>query len=201
MADVRTKTGTPVAADFALGGNVPNAPGTPIVVDNTAGAVSAYVLDAAGTVQALTGGGGGGGAPTGAQYVTLATDATLTNERVLTAGTNVSLVDAGAGSTLTVNASTQLYAGSATVDFGFPSGEEGDFATVTVSLANVSASSEVTVSPRYKSTLTDHDPEDYAIEGLVATVGAVTAGVGFDIYAYAPNGTWGQYNIDYMVTP
>lgn len=47
-----------------------------------------------------------GGAPTNAQYVTLATDATLTNERVLTAGTGISLTDAGAGSTVTVGLST-----------------------------------------------------------------------------------------------
>ena len=45
----------------------------------------------------------GSGAPTGAQYVTLATDATLTSERVLTEGTNIDLVDGGAGSTLTLN--------------------------------------------------------------------------------------------------
>ncbi len=46
----------------------------------------------------------GTGAPTGAQYLTLATDGTLSNERVLTAGTGVTLTDAGAGSTLTVAA-------------------------------------------------------------------------------------------------
>jgi len=49
-------------------------------------------------------GGGGGGAPTGASYLTLGTDATLTAERVLTAGTGIVLTDAGAGSTLTVAA-------------------------------------------------------------------------------------------------
>lgn len=43
------------------------------------------------------------GAPTSASYVVLGSDATLTAERVLTAGTGVELVDAGAGSTLTVN--------------------------------------------------------------------------------------------------
>src|SRR5262245_56175371 len=41
-------------------------------------------------------------APTAAQYVTLATDATLPNERVLTAGTGITVTDAGAGSTVTV---------------------------------------------------------------------------------------------------
>ena len=48
--------------------------------------------------------GGGGGAPTDAQYVALATDASLTAERVLTAGAGISLTDAGAGGTVTVAA-------------------------------------------------------------------------------------------------
>ena len=43
------------------------------------------------------------GAPVGAQYVTLATDATLTSERVLTAGTLVDLVDGGAGGAVTID--------------------------------------------------------------------------------------------------
>ncbi len=46
--------------------------------------------------------GGGSGAPTDAQYVTLATDGTLSGERVLTAGDNVTLTDAGAGGAVTV---------------------------------------------------------------------------------------------------
>jgi hypothetical protein len=47
---------------------------------------------------------GGGGAPTTAQYVTLATDATLTNERVLTAGSGISITDGGAGNPVTIAA-------------------------------------------------------------------------------------------------
>lgn len=50
------------------------------------------------------GGGSGGGAPTTAQYVTLATDATLTNERVLTAGANITLADTGAGGAVVISA-------------------------------------------------------------------------------------------------
>lgn len=45
-----------------------------------------------------------GVAPLDPQFVTLATNSELSNERVLTAGTNVSFVDGGAGSTLTINA-------------------------------------------------------------------------------------------------
>ena len=54
-------------------------------------------------------GGGGGGAPTDAQYVTLATNGTLTNERVLTAGTGITITDAGAGSTVTVGVTASTY--------------------------------------------------------------------------------------------
>jgi hypothetical protein len=51
---------------------------------------------------AANGSGGGGGAPSGAEYVTLLANGSLTNERVLTAGTAITLTDAGAGSTVTV---------------------------------------------------------------------------------------------------
>jgi hypothetical protein len=44
----------------------------------------------------------GGNAPTNASYLTLATNGTLTNERVLTASTGISLTDNGAGNTLDI---------------------------------------------------------------------------------------------------
>lgn len=66
--------------------------------------------------------GGGSGAPTDAQYVTLATNATLTNERVLTAGHGVDLVDAGAGSTITVDVDeTELDHSAITTGMGWSS--------------------------------------------------------------------------------
>lgn len=49
------------------------------------------------------GGGGGGGAPTDAQYVTLAANGTLTDERVLTPGIGLDLTDAGAGAAATLD--------------------------------------------------------------------------------------------------
>ena len=52
----------------------------------------------------LTTAGGGSGAPAAADYVTLSTDATLTNERVLTQGNGVSVTDGGAGTTVTLAA-------------------------------------------------------------------------------------------------
>jgi hypothetical protein len=46
--------------------------------------------------------------PVGAQYVTLATNSTLTDERVLTAGTGITVTDGGAGSNVTVATSAIL---------------------------------------------------------------------------------------------
>ena len=49
--------------------------------------------------------GGSGGAPVGSKYVIVGpADATLTNERIITAGAGISITDAGAGSTLTIDA-------------------------------------------------------------------------------------------------
>lgn len=47
-------------------------------------------------------------APLSASYVTLATNSTLTSERVLTAGSGITLTDGGAGSTITVSLTTPI---------------------------------------------------------------------------------------------
>lgn len=44
------------------------------------------------------------GAPSTAQFVTLATDSSLSNERVLTAGSGISITDSGAGNSVTISA-------------------------------------------------------------------------------------------------
>ena len=46
--------------------------------------------------------GGGSGAPTDAEYVVMALNGTLTNERKLTAGTGISITDGGAGGDVTI---------------------------------------------------------------------------------------------------
>lgn len=67
------------------------------------------VTDGGAGAATITVTGGGGGAPTTASYLTLGTNATLTNERVLTAGADITLTDAGAGSTLTVGVTADTY--------------------------------------------------------------------------------------------
>lgn len=49
-----------------------------------------------------------GGAPANAEFVVMSLDATLTDERVLTAGTGINIVDGGAGSTVTINCDLTL---------------------------------------------------------------------------------------------
>jgi hypothetical protein len=63
----------------------------------------------------IPGGGGGGGAPVNAQYLTLATDATLTDERVFAPSANFLVVDGGAGGNYSFDLSnTTVAAGSYT---------------------------------------------------------------------------------------
>jgi hypothetical protein len=47
---------------------------------------------------------GGSGAPVGASYVVIGLNATLTGERVLTAGTGINLADGGANGNVTISA-------------------------------------------------------------------------------------------------
>jgi len=81
-----------------------------MVIDKTSGLVT-LASDPTSNLHAATkqyvdanigGGGGGGGAPTSASYLTLATNASLSAERVLTAGSGIGFTDAGANSTLTI---------------------------------------------------------------------------------------------------
>ena len=85
----------------------PNGTGTVkidgVEIDNSAIATG-YVLKATSATAAgwAAESGGGGGAPTNAEYVTLATDASLTNERVLANGQGIGYIDGGAGNNVTV---------------------------------------------------------------------------------------------------
>ena len=102
-------SGSIIIADGANGQISLNPNGTGTVkidgveIDNSTIAAG-YVLKATSTTAAgwAAESGGGGGAPTNAEYVTLASDATLTNERVLTNGQSIRVIDGGAGNNVTV---------------------------------------------------------------------------------------------------
>jgi hypothetical protein len=158
MADVRSTVTTPIASDFAIGAAVDNA-GTPIVVDRVAG--TAYILDSTDTVTAL--GGGGGGAPTNATYLTLSLNGALTNERVLTAGTNIAFVDTGANGTLTVSSSVTRSVG-VTFDGGGSA---------------ITALSKADIRVPYAGTIT-------AVTMLADQVGSIVVDIWKDTYAAFP---------------
>jgi hypothetical protein len=83
---------------------------------------------------------------------------------------------------------------TAEVDFGFQSGQENNVATVTVAAAWVTPSSVIICSPFAVAT-DDHDPEDYALEGIRAYATNIVDGVSFDIIASANYATFGKYII------
>lgn len=82
----------------------------------------------------------------------------------------------------------------ALLDFGHPAGGESDTATITVAAAWVTADGPVICTPAGQDT-TDHGPDDAALEQLAVYATNRVAGVGFDITAYAPHGTWGRHLI------
>ena len=137
---------------------------------------------------AIGGGGGGGGAPTSAQYVTLATNATLTNERVLTAGTGITITDGGAGAAVTVSSSRVSGQTTATFSGG------ADSVTVTVSDTGVSAGSRIVPTVA----LVGRDADEMEMAPVVVAVGSITAGVGFTLIAVSLDGdAEGTYTINY----
>lgn len=88
-----------------VGINMEEADGSPAIANVHTVIVSNGTLtdNADGTATLTTGGGGGGGAPTTAQYLVLAADATLTQERIWTPGSGLAGSDGGAGAAYTVN--------------------------------------------------------------------------------------------------
>lgn len=88
--------------------------GSSLYYDNTiSGLVSENVQDA---LDEISGGGGGGGAPSNAPFITHAVSGALTDERVLTAGTGMTVTNSGVpGGAITVLlANTAVSAGSYT---------------------------------------------------------------------------------------
>lgn len=92
--------------------------------------------------------------------------------------------------------------GRVLVDFGFQLGQEGDLATTTVAASWVTANSYIVCGAVPVATV-DHDPDDYAIEGIVAYAENIVPGVSFDIRAKSCGDggvTWGKWYINYVGT-
>lgn len=81
------------------------------------------------------------------------------------------------------------------VDFGNTAGGESDLASVTVAAAWATNSSVILCNAAGVAT-PDHDAEDAALEGITAVATNLNEGVGFDVIARAPLGSWGRFNIN-----
>lgn len=88
---------------------------------------------------------------------------------------------------------------TALVNFYNPNASEDTTANVTVSgLSWINEESIIILT--FAGVTADHqDPDDAQVEGLTACVGNLAPGVGFDILAVAPNGTWGHYQITAII--
>lgn len=86
--------------------------------------------------------------------------------------------------------------GSAIIDFGPSGADEDTTASVTVSATWVQANSIIVCQASGIAT-SDHDPEDAVVENTGFRALNIVPSVSFDIEGYAPNGTWGQYQVNY----
>lgn len=82
-----------------------------------------------------------------------------------------------------------------TVELDF--GAASDFTSTFVADTNVRPGSQLQVSLAGRSA--DHDVEDALLEQLIVCA-ENNSPDGFTIYAHAPNGTWGRYNVNVACT-
>ena len=79
------------------------------------------------------------------------------------------------------------------VNFGPNTGQD-NLVTVTIPAATIGAGSFPIAFLRGTATA-DHDPEDYMVEGIEVVAANVVAGVSVDVIAYAPDGSFGLYDV------
>jgi hypothetical protein len=83
------------------------------------------------------------------------------------------------------------------LNFGFTASQEGDIATASVLSTYTKSKSIIVIN---SLTSSNHlTVEDSLIEDVKFEISDKIEGVGFTIYAYAPQGTWGQYNVEYKI--
>lgn len=130
----------------------------------------------------VAGGGGGGGAPTNASYVVISVNGTLTSERVLTAGSGITITDGGAGGNVTIAAAGAGNTGTTTIDFGaFPGSSH---ATVAVTgQTGIVAGSIVQAWLRPVATA-DHSADEHMLETISVHAADIVAGTGFTVHAF-----------------
>jgi len=151
-------------------------------------------------------GGGASGAPTDAEYVVMALNGTLTNERKLTAGSRITISDGGAGGNVTIAADaspvTSLVAGT-NITLSPVSGL-GDVtvnaanspvtslvAGTNITLSPVSGLGDVTITAATPTGLAPNDASylTLGLDGDLTNERVLTAGSGIGFTDTGPNGT------------
>jgi|GEM_PF-1624622 hypothetical protein len=128
----------------------------------------------------LTGGGGSGGAPTDAEYVVMALNGTLTNERVLAAGTGISLTDGGAGSNATI------------ANTGVTSAGAGDGIVLTATTGAITISAPLIgdlILPEYVTLATDTQLQNERVLTAGTGITLTDAGAGSTVTIAATGGS------------
>ena len=106
---------TSVSGAFYLSQQV-SSPGTPptdsvvLYAKDDSGTSKLFYKDDAGSEILISGGGSGGSGDADATFVVLSATGSLNNERVLTAGTGISLVDGGSGNPVTLSIRDSVFA-------------------------------------------------------------------------------------------
>lgn len=109
--------------------------------------------------------------------------------KLWTKHTDGGLVDLTAG-----GGGTTVYSTTIEVDFGT---QEDGVASVSVSATWATSTSKITITPSGIAT-TDHDPEDYALEGIFAIPIDIVDGVGFTLLAGCRESTFGKYRFNIL---
>lgn len=133
------------------------------------------------------------GAPLTPSYVTLAVDATLTAERVLTAGANISLTDNGAGNTVVVAVTglgSSVSGGVATVPFA---------SYLTEDTIAVTGQAALTANSRIVAQVYADTDDVLAQDWYPVAVKSVVAGTGFTLSLRPNIGTFkGSVKLNWM---
>lgn len=87
--------------------------------------------------------------------------------------------------------------GAAELNFGVIT-QEDSYTKVTIPNTNVKTDSIIMVSVAGTSTA-DHDPDDYQWDNISAYPTNIVDNTSFDVIGVAPNGTFGKYNINYII--
>jgi len=127
-------------------------------------------------------------APIDAQYVTLASNGTLSDERVLTAGNGIDITDGGAGSTITIATDLKssgglvIDSGEVKVEYGSTSGlaAQGTNTITIVAADGLKSGGTATIGTASTSIQLDVDVADFAGRGLSAS--------GDDLHTYLAAG-------------